>query len=380
MEHEAGKIISFLASKPMVVLYYTPLVAIVVSWMSELPRKQKLSKLYDANGTLINYWKKASSPFLPVEEFTSKAEYDGIHDYLVQQQQQAKELKKDDGTRPAAGNTASWALVTGASQGIGRAIAISLARRNIPVVLVARDVKKLEQLSRLIKECYGVQTLVIPCDLNSNGAAEKISDALAKATCDIDILVNNAGIGETCDLVDMTPDRIDQLCQVNIVSTTKLTQLLGSKMKARQRGRIVIISSLTGAVPGVPTTAVYAATKSYQRSLATSLGREMESYGVGVSCIMPGAVKETSFAAIANMSDSVVWKLPFGGLTPEIVAESAVRAMLFGHREVVVGWINIVMVRVVSILLPRRLTVLVCENTWRPLPSFFTKKNQYTRM
>ena len=130
----------------------------------------------------------------------------------------------------------------------------------------------------------------------------------------------------------------------------------------------MIVSSLTGAMPGVPTAAMYAATKSYQRSLSSSLGRELEGYGVGVTCVMPGAVTDTNFQSDANMMDSTIFKFPIGGLTPEIVAEIAVRAVISGRQEVFVGWMNVIMGRLMSTLLPARLQMLICELTWRPLP------------
>jgi short-subunit dehydrogenase len=136
-------------------------------------------------------------------------------------------------------------------------------------------------------------------------------------------------------------------------------------MMKRRRGRIVIVSSLAGAMPGVSTAAMYAATK-------CSLGRELEGYGVGCwsyLCHARGsAVTDTNFQSDANMMDSTIFKFPIGGLTPEIVAESAVRAEISGRQEVFVGWMNVIMGRLMSTLLPARLQMLICELTWRPLP------------
>ena len=362
---------AILASQPMMVLYCLPVAATILTWISDLPRQLKLSKLYDSNGQpiraiAIGAWKKYL-PFLPDAKFASRKEYDSVHQYLMQKQKNKKSILKN---KNACNNThkPSWALVTGASKGIGRAIAISLARRNIPVVLVARDSEKLQSLSQLIQECYGVKTMVVKCDIGSDDNLNAMMDALAKACIEIEILVNNAGLGETCEFIDLSPEKMEQMNQVNVMGTTKLTHRFGSEMMKRRRGRIVIVSSLAGAMPGVPTAAMYAATKSYQRSLSSSLGRELEGYGVGVTCVMPGAVTDTNFQSDANMMDSTIFKFPIGGLTPEIVAEIAVRAVISGRQEVFVGWMNVIMGRLMSTLLPARLQMLICELTWRPLP------------
>jgi len=131
-------------------------------------------------------------------------------------------------------------------------------------------------------------------------------------------------------------------------------------------GRIVLMSSLTGAMPGIPTAAIYAATKAYQKSLASSIGRELEGYGISVTCVMPGAVSETGFQSNANMQTSTIFKFPFGIVTPQHVAECTVRAMIVGRQEVFVGWMNIIMGRWMTTLLPPRLLMLICELSWRP--------------
>jgi len=344
-------------------------VAIVLSWVSTSRAQFKLSKIYDRYGQVVTQWDASLPPFLPDNEYVSKDRYDAVRMNLISQQKRKSGLDADNG------KAISWALVTGASRGIGRAIAISLARRRIPVILVARDKSRLQQLSSTIKHCYGVQTLVIESDLSCSDAVTKICEALDEQNIDVGILVNNAGAGDTREVVAMSGRIIDQLCLLNIVNTTKLTQLLGAKMKVKGRGRIAFMSSVTGAVAGVPSAAVYAATKSYQRSFAASLGRELEDYGVGVSCIIPGAVAETTFASSANMADATVWQFPIGRLTPEIVAESTVRTIIRGRQEVVVGWVNALLIHVVGYIAPSRLVMLIAEFSWKP-PPFHTKSKK----
>ena len=355
-----------LSSAVMIILYSLPIVASVFSWISDLPRRFKLSTLYDSDGNSIRSTTFNPShrylPFLPDPLFTPEVTYDTIHQYLMEKQQE----NANTGNNHAA--KASWALVTGASKGIGRAIAISRARRNIPLVLVARDFEKLKALSQLIQECYGVKTLVIKCDIGSSKDIDTMMEVLEKNCIDIDILVNNAGLGDTCEFVNMSPEKMDQLNHVNVMGTTKLTKFVGAAMMQKRRGRILFVSSLTGSMPGIPTAAMYAATKCYQRSLSSSLGRELEGYGVGVTCAMPGAVTETGFQRDANMMHSTIFKFPFGILTPEMVAESSVAAMILGRQECFIGWMNVVMGKLCSKLFSARLMILICELSFRPLP------------
>ena len=362
-------ILSCLLSKSMVCLYCVPLIAIILSLVTTT--RVKLSKIYDRYGDAVTQSSSNLPPFLPDEDYVSKDQFDAVRMKLQAQHENGKEETKNS-SKHDEHTVMGWALVTGASAGIGRAVAISLARRNIPVVLVARDVGRLERLSSTIKHCYGVQTFVIQSDLCNGDAVTKISNTLERNNIHIDILVNNAGVGDTREVVAMSASVIDELCQLNIVNTTKLTQLLGAKMKKRRSGRIAFMSSLTGAMPGVPNSAVYAATKCYQRSLSASLGREMEHYGVGVTCIMPGAVMQTDFASSAKMANALIWKIPAGRLTPEIVAESTVKAIIQGRQEVVVGWLNWILVYIVGSIAPPRLVLLICEFSWKP-PPFLTK-------
>ena len=214
----------------------------------------------------------------------------------------------------------------------------------------------------------------------------------------IDILINNAGLGESCDFVDnVSNDNTEQMIHVNVIGTTKLTQKFGSAMKNRHRhhptgtthsggGRIVVISSIMGAVPGIGTSAIYAATKSYQRSFCCSLGRELESHGIGVTCVMPGAVDDTGFREVANMADSTVFHLPLPGLalTPEHVAETTVKAMIAGRHEVFVGWMYVLKGQILCHLLPERLTALIAEFVTKPMSAWwpgtsFSRRDRETR-
>ena len=175
-----------------------------------------------------------------------------------------------------------YALVTGASRGIGRAFAVELARWDIPLILVARDEEKLKEVASEIEMAYGVNCCVIPADLSQPDVANQIFEATENAGLKVDILVNNAGVCNTGDLIDGDEVDIGNMINVNIGSVTNLSYLYGKCMKRRRRGRILFVSSVVGAAPGGPGVAAYSATKAYEKSLAQSMGIELEKYGVGV--------------------------------------------------------------------------------------------------
>ena len=126
--------------------------------------------------------------------------------------------------------------------------------------------------------------------------------------------VDKAGICSSGTMVDMTENDIENMIHLNIGFVTALSRLYGRDMKNQHRGRIMFVSSMTGAVPGGPGVAAYAATKAYEKSLSLSMGRELERHGVGVTCLMPGAVKGTSFAKASRWEDALCWKIPFYGM------------------------------------------------------------------
>ncbi|OEU07820.1 NAD(P)-binding protein, partial [Fragilariopsis cylindrus CCMP1102] len=127
------------------------------------------------------------------------------------------------------------ALVTGASKGIGRAIAVELARWEIPMILVARDVEKLSNLAYDLEACYGVKCCVLGADLSKMDAAERIHEATTEAGISVDILVNNAGIASEGLAVDAKTSDIEKMIMLNSLTYAKLSQLYGQDMKKKRR-------------------------------------------------------------------------------------------------------------------------------------------------
>lgn len=353
------------ASWVVVLLILCPAIMSFLSWVSfMIQRQRKLSTLYDMDQNVLKCKSESSlPPFLP-KKLEDNTWYE-LRDKLSSEVQEKKgksreQLKKKEQSKLTS---CGWAMVTGASGGIGRALAVEIARYNIPVILVARSKAKLIELSIMLEECYGVATHVLVSDFSESNAAEQVFKSISEASLQVDILINNAGIGDTNDLVDMDCAKIQDIITVNSITVSKLCQLFGKKMKQRRRGRIVLISSITGVV-SVPTASIYAASKAFQKSFAASIGLELEAYNVAVTCVMPGAVLDTKFATQSNMQNALIWKFPIGGLTTEIVASCAVNGMIAGSSEIVVGYLNVICVRYIFLLLPERIVSIVCRLAW----------------
>jgi short-subunit dehydrogenase len=279
----------------------------------------------------------------------------------------------------ASGKRPGYALVTGASQGIGRAIAIELARWDIPLILVARDLDRLTSLAYDLEACYGVQCCVLQADLAKVDAAEKIYQLTHEAGLPVDILINNAGIAYDGLAVDMDVDMVERMVMLNTMAYAKLSKLYGQDMKRNKRGRILMVSSMSGIMAASPNSALYGATKAFEKSLGLSMAKEMEPYGVGVTCLMPGPVVETQFRDRSGTGRALCWYLPYYPRPAQFVAHIGVMSMLDGDTQAIPGWQNRAFVKIFRPILPQRVEIMAVQAAWSPfkMPSlqrFFHKQ------
>ncbi|MCF6441413.1 SDR family oxidoreductase [Pseudoalteromonas luteoviolacea] len=221
---------------------------------------------------------------------------------------------------------ANTALITGASGGIGLELAHLHAQQGGDLVLVARSQDKLDALAKELEVKHSIKTTVINEDLSQPGAAQRIFDKTSALNIEVDVLINNAGFGGHGVFYqrDMVADQ--QMVQVNITALTDLTHLYSKGMVARQRGRILNVSSTVSFLPG-PLQAVYYASKAYVTSYTQAVAEELSGTGVTATALCPGAVN-TGFVAAGNLEGVDVWK---NARSAKSVAECGYKAMQKGQ-------------------------------------------------
>ncbi len=231
------------------------------------------------------------------------------------------------------------ALVTGASSGIGEALAEVFAEHGFDLVLVARSADKLATLAQRLDETHAVRCHAEPADLALPGAAASLAARLRRQRRRIDVLVNCAGVLENGAFVDIAPTRHQQLIDLNISAlTAMITEFLPAMVK-RGSGRVLNVASVAAFQP-VPTLATYAATKAYVLSLTESLAEELEGTGVTITALCPG-VTETPMVQGARDANAQLGRLPrFAIGSAAEVARAGCEACLRGVVICVPGLLN----------------------------------------
>jgi hypothetical protein len=236
-----------------------------------------------------------------------------------------------------------WALVTGASAGIGAEFARALAREGVSVVLSARRDERLRALASELEKNHQIQTRVVAADLADPAAAEQLARAVSDL--EIAILVNNAGFGYSGRFDLQGAGRLRDMIQVNCTAPVLLTAGILPGMLARGRGAVIVTGSVAGRQP-LPLHGVYAATKAFDLLFGEALAVELAGRGVDVVVIEPGSTA-TEFQEVAG-------EIAHPGEPPEQVVAVALEA-LGRQPSVVSGWWNWLRANLGSRLLPRGL-------------------------
>jgi len=238
-----------------------------------------------------------------------------------------------------------WALVTGASSGIGEAFARLLAERGMHLVLAARREERLRELATELSAAHGVEVAVVAVDLGAPGAAERLWTEATAGGREIDLLINNAGFGLYGRFDEQSLERQAEMVQVNCVVPLELAHPALRAMRARRSGAIINVAS-TAAFQPIPFFATYAASKAFLLSLSEALWDEARQEGVRVLALCPGTTP-TEFQQVAGTKRN--GRMP-GTLTAREVALAALRAMERGKGYVVPGAPNALSARLVRLL------------------------------
>lgn len=236
--------------------------------------------------------------------------------------------------------TGRWALITGASSGLGVEFAHALARRGANAILVARREERLRETAEALEEQHGVRTIVRPADLSEESARTGLLADLDThgEVAGIDLLVNNAGFGIHGPFHAAAWPRERAQLEIDVVALTHLTKLVLPGMLDRGFGRILQVASI-GAYQPSPTYASYSAAKAYVLRLGQALHYELRGTGVSCTVVSPGPAR-TEFLDVAGQQPTLYQRLTM--MDADRVAEVGVRALLRGRSSVVPGWLNAV--------------------------------------
>jgi short-subunit dehydrogenase len=252
-----------------------------------------------------------------------------------------------------------WALVTGASAGIGLELARQLAAAGAHLVLTARRTQRLESLASELTAKHRVKIEVFAADLAEPGAPEQIHAYTTRRGIEIEVLVNNAGFGAFGYVHKIPPQRAAEMIQVNCTAVVALTQLYVPAMIARQRGDVMIVSSVAAFQP-VPFNSAYAATKAFDLLFSEGIAEELRPFGVNVCALCPGSTT-TEFQSVAEQPDRT-FRSPE---TAEKVARVGLEGMARGETCVISGGKNWLMVELER-LAPRRFVAKMAAKMMQP--------------
>jgi len=259
--------------------------------------------------------------------------------------------------------SAGWAVITGASAGIGADYARQLAARGYDLVLAARRKERMEALASDLGAKHGVESLVVECDLGVHDGPAKLVAAIDAKGIVPTMLVNNAGFGLQGFAVESSAARQVEMIDLNVRALTELSVVLGAKMAARGSGAIINVAS-TAAFQPTPFVAAYGATKAYVLSFSQALAWELEPRGVRVLAHCPGGTRTELFEA-GNVRHTVS---EFFYMSSEQCVAIGLRALDRGKRVVVAGLLNAIAAWF-SRVAPQRMVTAVSARMMRPGPA-----------
>lgn len=246
-----------------------------------------------------------------------------------------------------------WAVVAGASEGLGAAFAAELAARGMDLVLVARRGQLLEEIRQQLTEAYGIEVRCLVADLADPGIAEALADAVDGL--EVGVIVYNAAYTPVGPFIETPDDEISQAVDVNVLGPMRTVRTLVPAMCSRRKGAVVLMSSLSG-LQGTPYISVYAASKAFNTILAEGLWYELRSHGVDVVACCAGAMRTPGY--IKSFDRDVPGMLP-----PDEAARRTLDGLGRGPR-LVPGRVNRMTAVLMGRLLGRRAAVrLIGRNT-----------------
>lgn len=237
-----------------------------------------------------------------------------------------------------------WAVVTGASSGIGKEFARQLAANGINLVLVARRLALLESLGKQLASDFGVEYRAVGLDLSETDFLQSLTEVTHNL--DVGLMVSNAGTGNPGEFLSIDPGLLNEVVRLNVVAHLSLAHHYGALLARRGRGGIILVSAM-GASQGIPYMANDSATKSYVLTLGETLNVEFKKHGVNVTVLLPGPTETPVFDILGFDADS----MPMKPMTVEQCVSEGLTALKANRPSHITGGLF----RIMSNLMPRAL-------------------------
>lgn len=226
-----------------------------------------------------------------------------------------------------------WALVTGACSGIGLELARGLAERGYPLVLVSNRERELKEVARALSRTHGVEVHAVVMDLARADAADALYAEVQARGVEVGVLVNNAGMLLFGEVAETDPVKINALLQLHVVTPSLLARRFAADMRARRRGHVLFVSSVSAWRP-FPGVALYGASKRYLLDFADALRAELSVWGVNVTCLAPGATATGLYESRVDVGKA---KRLGVMVDPVFVARAGLRGLFARRARVVPG-------------------------------------------
>jgi uncharacterized protein len=243
----------------------------------------------------------------------------------------------------------AYALITGASGGIGLCLARELAQRKIDLLLVARSGDKLSKICEELKKEFNIKAEYLSLDLSEPNAVNSLTDWLKEKSFSVNILINNAGYGIWGTVESTSSEKLNNMMQLNMNVVANLSHAMLPELKKHAKSYILNVAS-TAAYQAVPTLATYAASKSFVVLFTRGLRMELKETSISVTCLSPGATS-TNFIDRAGM-DAMKERAEKFSMKPEAVAKIGIDGMFRGKAEILPGFVNWISVQM-TYLMPK---------------------------
>jgi len=253
-----------------------------------------------------------------------------------------------------------WALITGASSGIGEAFARELAKRGTHLVLVARRKDKLHKLATELMGQYQIEVDVLPIDLASIQGAYQLYIEVQKLSRSIDILINNAGFGVSGKLQETSLEKNQDLILLNVLSVSNLTQLFLPEIIKKKNGMIINVAS-TASLQPTPYMSTYGASKAFVLSFTEALWAEYHQEGIHILALCPGPV-DTEFFKVMGGDEALLLKRD----NPQSVVKAALEGISQDKSYIIPGPKRNYWLTHLSRFVPRKMVAKISERILRP--------------